>query len=662
MRIELLQKIADGEVAEVHLGRIQTEAGPALVTVYRLLRQVADTEGLIEQLGQSSTAMLALRHDNLLGHLGCGSYQDDFFWVDQRGEGFDLATVLNRLSSREVHINPLRSLQIGMDLAKGLGALHQQGAVFGGLSPDYAVIGYDGVTRLGGIGFESVLFATKDLKQKTRRGRSGLLAPEVMQGRNATAYSDVFAAAAIVYTLLTGQQPLGKEERSGVGVSVRHAGVTPPSKLDRTLPFSCDAVFVKALNTSSKGRHESGIALANALKRLRAAMLKGPDRGHQEVSQFIENLFPNEAVIAGMRGTTTSSTPTGEIEIGGRASGAAALPPASVAAPAPEPQIEPEPGADEPTEPESAPIDPDAAARVAAWEAAMGKSNDAAPSASSGPPPLPGEAKPSGPSPVVEVDWDNLDEETTEDHTPPELVYDDNEQTPDLEQGPDLARPDSEQMPLETGRHDTEQMPLATGEPPPVAEPSRPGDDEIRQESDTLVTNIPPPGAAAAGSAAEQPPRRGSRMLWALGGAGLLVLAALYLIFSGSSTKKQPAKPTQPALTTLGFLSVQTPQPASVTLDGELVARKTPLAERAVRAGKHRLVLKTASGQIISDEEFSIEPGEHKTIKLIGTIAPAPQPVTPKNEVKKTVHRRKRHGRRSHRRSRHRRRRTKTRK
>ncbi|HUU02367.1 MAG TPA: protein kinase [Myxococcota bacterium] len=622
MRIQLLQKIGDGQVAEVRLGRVQTDAGPSLVTVYRLLRQVIETSGLIDRLQEASARIISVRHENLLRHLGFGQYQGDFFWVDERGEGFDLATVLNRLSSREVHINHLRSLQIGMDFTRGLGALHEHELVFGGMSPEYVVTGFDGITRLGGAGLESTLFATKELKQRTRRGRSGLLAPEVMQGRDATHRSDVFGAAAIVYALLTGSEPLGKEERSGVGISVRHVGVQPPSKLDRTLPFSCDAVFIKALNTSSNGRHDSGTSLANALKRLRAAMLKGPDRGHEEVSQFIDNLFPNEAVIAGMRGTTAASSVAGEIEIEGpdvdETSAEPTRPPAPVSS-APAPAATPKPAEIEQPGAESAPADPDAAARVAAWEAAMGNSSSPKPSADTAsrapmPPPLPGQNKASGPSPLVEVNWDGLDEEPTEDRPAPGLAYDDGEQTP--------------------------------------SEPRRPADDEIRQEYDTLVTTIPPAGDASA----KEPKKRRSRLVWILAGIALLALAAVIAISMFSTPEKERKKPE--ALTALGFLSVQTPRPARVTLDGELLPQKTPIVDRVVRAGEHRLLLQTIEGKTITDETFSIEAGEHKAIRLIGSTTAEPQVPAAKNGIKKPTRKKRRHNKRQTRR----RRRVKTRK
>ncbi len=651
MHIELLQKIGDGQVAEIHLGRVQTDAGPSLVTVYRLLRQITETDGLIARLEQASADMASIEHENLLRHLCFGEYQGDYFWVDERGEGFDLAAVLNRLSSREVHINPLRSLQIGMDFTRGLGALHEHEIAFGGVSPEYVITGYDGISRLGGAGLESTLFSTKELKQRTRRGRSGLLAPEVMQGRDATPVSDVFAAAAIVYTLLTGQEPLGKEERSGVGVSVRHAGVQPPSKLDRTLPFSCDAVFVKALNTSSKGRHDSGTSLANALKRLRAAMLKGPDRGHQEVSQFIETLFPNEAVIAGMRGTTESSSVAGEIEIGSRG----AIKPSLHTAPPsePAPVAAPEPAEVQQPEADSGPVDLDAAARVAAWEAAMGgspspeTSADNAPSAP-GPPPLPGQVK-SGPSPLVEVNWDGLEEEPTEDRPAPDLVFEDSEQTPSLDGQPDQARHDTDQMPMV----DADQLAERDLQP----ELRRPSDDEIRQESDTLVTAVPPVGKAIQ----KEPAKRRSRLIWIVSGIVLAAIAVILAISLFSGHEKELQKPA--TVTTLGFLSVVTPQPASIILDGELLPQKTPLADRVVRAGEHRLLLQTPEGKTITDEIFSIEPGERKSIRLIDSAATKPAVPSEKPGIKKPAHNKIRHIKRQKRRhSKRRRRKVKTRK
>ncbi|MBW1872327.1 MAG: protein kinase, partial [Deltaproteobacteria bacterium] len=609
MQVEILERLSEGNLSEIFLRRITTEQGSFLVTVRKLHRLVVEADDVVQRLSEASRQVLDLRNENLLSHLGFGSFEKDHYWVDQRTEGFDLAMVLSRLSSREVHISPLRALQMGLDFTSGLAVLHERNMLFGGLSPEYIVVGYDGVARLTGTGFENCLLGFKELKRKSRRGRANHLAPEVVQGRNPSPQSDVFSAAALVYTLLTGIPPLGKEERTGMGMSVRHASIQAPSKLERTLPFSCDAVFMKALNTSVKGRHDSATSFGNALKRLRSAMLKGPDKGHAEVGEFIQGLFPNEAIVPGMRGTLDRSAGERIIELQLQAVDLT--------------QFDQEPAVASLASPadKEAP-DPDALARVEAWEAAFGNSDGQKTDPQQAPPPLPrsepvaaNQASPDAESSSIKVDWQSLDDEQEKEEDTDEVdaVEQEYEEMPTQEMAPvnipslttdyaEQATPTRDDEPPEE-KHDTDQMPAVT-------------DVELSQASATQVTALP----ISEDPAPSEP--AGSQSAWtrpsSLVAGGLLllvVLVGLGWILGLFDSEPKEKQPKDEGISHLGFLSVQTVVPAQVTLDGELLPGKTPLTKRVVQAGQHRLFLQRLDGEPIFDELISIEPGEHKTIQ-----------------------------------------------
>jgi serine/threonine protein kinase len=628
MQVEILERLSEGNLSEIFLGRIATEQGPSLVTVHKLHRLVVEAADVAQQLSEVSRQVVDLRDENLLGHLGFGSFEQDYYWVDQRIEGFDLAMVLSRLSSREVHISPLRALQIGLDFTSGLAVVHEHDLLFGGLGPEYIVVGYDGVARLTGTGFENCLLGFKELKRKSRRGRANHLAPEVVQGRSSTEQSDVFSAGALVYTLLTGIPPLGKEERAGMGMSVRHASIQAPSKIERTLPFSCDAVFMKALNTSAKGRHDSARSFANALKRLRAAMLKGPDRGHAEVGEFVESLFPNEAIVPGMRGTLERASTERVIELQLRAVDLIVGREPTQVDQDPIPISQATPAA------EAAP-DPEALARVAAWEAAFGNSDGSEAEKGQAPPPLPRSAPAAAnqatsdvKSSSVKVDWQTLDEEPEreEDTDEVEPVEPEYEEMPTQEMAPvnipslttdyaEHATPTRDDEPTEE-KHDTDQMPAVADVAP-------------GQDGATQVTALPDSEDHAADQPAE------SQSVWtrpsSLVAAGLLLLVILGSLgwIMGLFDSEVIEKPKDEGVSHLGFLTVQTTVPAQVTLDGELLPGKTPLTKRVLQAGNHRLFLQRLDGEPIYDELIKIEPGEHKTIQLVNTVAPKPVAVEP---------------------------------
>ena len=674
MQLELLEKVADENLAEAFLARLSVDGEVSLVTARRLQKQVTDVPGVLDSLGDVSAAMKRVEHPGILRHLGFGEAGDSHYWVTERTDGFDLAMAINRLSSREVHITPVRSLQIGLDFLQGLQELHQQELLHGGLSPGYVLVGYDGVARLDGIGLESTLLSIKDLKQKSRRQRSAYLSPEVAQGRTPVPQSDVFSAAAILYTLLTGAPPMEKEG-TGAGVSVRHSTIELPSKLDRNLPFSCDAIFLKALSLAPRQRHESIDSFIAAIKRLRAAMLKGPDEERNGVKDFVETLFPNEAIVPGKPGSIDKPA-MGEgvrltMLLGDPGKATASAPPAEPAPAIPEPAT-----SDAPVEEK---VDEEALARVAAWEAAFGKvsKDDDKKAEKPGPPPLKGRSMPARPPPFpgekkktpvatsVVVDWMELGEEKESEDTEEVRAEQVSELKKPLEplepepppQPPVAAEPQAEPAPEPEPEPESEPEPeVDHEEPTPIrtekiptlvvdkdeeeqTEPEK-STEEVLSESGTLPEEQIPEALSDQHDTIQMPPVADpdempvarKKTPWKVIAILVVIVAAAVLAVVYWPKGDGEAKEEAAGATSVAFLSVHTNSPARVTLDGELLEGTTPVKDKVLRAGKHRIMVDALDGTRLMDEVIMLQAGEHKDIRVV--IAAAPAKVEPPTEVK----------------------------
>ncbi|NMB77186.1 MAG: protein kinase [Myxococcales bacterium] len=576
--LEIIDRVGEGDLFEIFLARLCTASGKHLVSARRLLRQTVSAPECLTALQAASVQARRMQHPRLLSHLGFFQAGEDHFWVSERPEGYDLSAVSNRLLSREVRISPIRSLQMGLDFLEGLEALHLAGESHGGLEPANLVVDFEGVTRLDGIGLERALLAVKALKQKTRRGRGDFLAPEVMQGRNPSPASDVFSAAAVLYLLLTGNPPFGRKERSGVQSAVRHVAIQPPSKVERSLPFTCDAVFLRALNLSPSQRHENAAALRGALASLRAAMLHGPDEGRDGVREFLDAVFPNEALIPGRRGTGQRPAQGAPIPLSGEVTFSASeeekVPTATERSPVSEakPRVspaQPEPAFPAPVSSPTPPAPPGTAPTPdEPWL-------DATPIAA---PPAPaGESEPItavGMRPAVEPPW------TVE--------------KPALDEAPDPAA-----APVVEAHEDTDEV-------APVPAPQRPVGQTSRASPEA-------PGA--------------TRVDWRRGIIVLLSLAVLGLVgvLLFGTGRNEPERQETP----LAFLTVEASQPVLLLLDDELLSGDHPARHRLLRIGEHRLTVKTPEGVPILDQTFTINPGEHRVVAIPAYAVPPPR-VQPK--------------------------------
>ena len=60
-----------------------------------------------------------------------------------------------------------------------------------------------------------------------------------------------------------------------------------------------------------------------------------------------------------------------------------------------------------------------------------------------------------------------------------------------------------------------------------------------------------------------------------------------------------PVGPPQKETSFIGFLSVESPEPAQIVLDGEVLPGRTPLQRKILRAGSHRLVVRSRVGKVL---------------------------------------------------------------
>lgn len=123
------------------------------------------------------------------------------------------------------------ALRLTIALLDALAALHAGGLVHRDVRPEQILV-QGGQPILAGHGFCPLIHVQRPA---LRRLADGYLAPERLAGEPATASSDVYAAAAVLYRCLTGRSPAG---------SIQPAGALVPGGLDPRV----DAVLARALS------------------------------------------------------------------------------------------------------------------------------------------------------------------------------------------------------------------------------------------------------------------------------------------------------------------------------------------------------------------------------------------------------------------------------
>lgn len=152
--------------------------------------------------------------------------------------------------------------KVGIDLLRGLAALHRLNIVHRDIKPDNIHQATDQCLRILDLGVAlSSLMVTTELTQNP--GTPSYMAPELFEGAQATVQSDIYAAGVTLYFLLTRKYPHGEIEpfqHPKFGEPVR------PTRYRPDIPYWLENIILKAIARDIKLRFETAEEMLLALE------------------------------------------------------------------------------------------------------------------------------------------------------------------------------------------------------------------------------------------------------------------------------------------------------------------------------------------------------------------------------------------------------------
>jgi serine/threonine protein kinase len=104
------------------------------------------------------------------------------------------------------------TLQLGLQLARGLVAAHDKGIVHRDLKPANIFLGADGTCKILDFGLAKLAEAMAEgeaTQPGVLIGTAGYMAPEQVRGHAVDHRADLFALGAVLHEMATGQPPFG---------------------------------------------------------------------------------------------------------------------------------------------------------------------------------------------------------------------------------------------------------------------------------------------------------------------------------------------------------------------------------------------------------------------------------------------------------------------
>lgn len=272
-RYEILKTIASGGMATVVLGRVVGAGGfERLVAIKSMHPHIAAEPDFVAMFLDEARLAARVRHPNVVPTIDV--QEDPLFLVMEFVEGPSLHQILRGMKKAEKRVPLPILLRVFLDVLAGLHAAHELTDVDGtalqlvhrDVSPQNMLVGVDGISRITDFGVaraESRLSSTRGGQVK---GKIGYMAPEQVRSGPIDRRCDVYAAAVVLWELLT-NRPLFRADNEGALVAqVAMGATTSPREVEPSVPPSIDAVCMHALRAAPEERFPTAGDFADAIE------------------------------------------------------------------------------------------------------------------------------------------------------------------------------------------------------------------------------------------------------------------------------------------------------------------------------------------------------------------------------------------------------------
>ena len=205
----------------------------------------------------------ALEHPNVVTVYDAGEADGELYIAMRLIEGSSLDAMLQAGPLRPEH-----ALALLTPVAGALDHAHDRGLLHRDIKPSNILVSRGGEAFLSDFGISKALGATTLTLQGALVGTERYAAPEQFRGEAATARSDIYSMAAVLFECLTGAAPFEDDTRADRAGACHQLHSLLARKAKEELPPGIDAVLARGLAPAPDDRYPTAAALLTEATRL----------------------------------------------------------------------------------------------------------------------------------------------------------------------------------------------------------------------------------------------------------------------------------------------------------------------------------------------------------------------------------------------------------
>jgi eukaryotic-like serine/threonine-protein kinase len=275
-RYVLFGEIASGGMATVHFGRLSGPVGfSRTVAIKRLHPQFAKDPEFVRMFLDEARLAGRIRHPNVVPTLDVVATEGEIFLVMEYVQGESLSRLVRALRGTGERMPPDVCVSIVAGALHGLHAAHEAKdedgrpleIVHRDVSPQNVLVGVDGVARVLDFGVAKAAGRLQTTREGQIKGKVSYMAPEQLHGGGVARQTDIYAAAVVLWEVLTGRRLFEGDNEAMVLIKALEGKVTPPSRVVFDLSAAFDDVIARGVARDPALRFQTARDMAIALEK-----------------------------------------------------------------------------------------------------------------------------------------------------------------------------------------------------------------------------------------------------------------------------------------------------------------------------------------------------------------------------------------------------------
>ncbi len=323
-RYSVHSELASGGMASVYFARLLGPSGfTRTVALKKPSALLAKDRDFAMMFIDEARLAARIRHPNVVSTLDVIETPDELAIVMDYIHGESLAKLSAAARARDEKVPLAIAAAILSDALHGLHAAHEATdergeplhIVHRDVSPQNVIVGADGITRIADFGIAKAAGRLRTTKDGAIKGKYAYMAPEQIRGEAVSRQTDTYAAAIVLWELLTGRPLFRGANEAETIYKCLEADVPPPSSVAPDVPPVFDAIVKRALAKAPGDRDVSARALAAEIEKA-APAVRASEIGAWVESLAGATLAARTAVIAAMDSGAEIAPTSGERVVG----------------------------------------------------------------------------------------------------------------------------------------------------------------------------------------------------------------------------------------------------------------------------------------------------------------------------------------------------------